>query len=272
MAAAKPTEQLHAELECPVCQDWYTDPVDLSCGHNFCRPCLLAAFRARPDDSGEFHDFLDCPVCRKRTYTNTQKIGKMPVNLKLRNIITAIQAKENVKPTECEVHHKPHVMFCHDCKDVKCLTCFTKACKLHNTEEIDDIGSQLRSVLNTKRAEIDQRIENLNKLKEKVKYSTVQDAVENELVFLLEQVESLNVDLIDEKCLVSVFMICILHFNSVFDIKKYVGNLLPAYSTTCTSSFLDKRSMYTIQYITKWLILDWSLRCKQVPSYSFLGV
>lgn len=204
MASAQPTEQLHAELECPVCTDWYTDPVELSCGHNFCRRCLLEAFRARPEDSDGVHDSLDCPVCRKCIYTNEQRIGKMPVNLKLRNIISAIQAKEVVKPTECEEHKKPHVMFCHDCKDVKCLTCFTKSCKHHNSEEIEDIGSQLRSVLKSKKDEIEQKIEKLGKLKEKIKSSSLLDAVENDMISLLEQVESLRTDLIDKQSSVSL--------------------------------------------------------------------
>eukprot|EP00239_Pterosperma_sp_CCMP1384_P001880 CAMPEP_0197850196 /NCGR_PEP_ID=MMETSP1438-20131217/14600_1 /TAXON_ID=1461541 /ORGANISM="Pterosperma sp., Strain CCMP1384" /LENGTH=165 /DNA_ID=CAMNT_0043463229 /DNA_START=521 /DNA_END=1015 /DNA_ORIENTATION=+ len=43
------------ELECSICQDIYTEPVTLHCGHSYCRSCILR-FQARGGSN--------CPDCR----------------------------------------------------------------------------------------------------------------------------------------------------------------------------------------------------------------
>ncbi|XP_068121896.1 E3 ubiquitin/ISG15 ligase TRIM25-like [Hyperolius riggenbachi] len=50
---------LSKELECPVCLSSYTDPVNLRCGHNFCRGCI-----DRVLDTQEESGVYSCPECR----------------------------------------------------------------------------------------------------------------------------------------------------------------------------------------------------------------
>ncbi|XP_053326841.1 E3 ubiquitin/ISG15 ligase TRIM25-like [Spea bombifrons] len=50
---------LRDELNCPVCLDVYTDPVMLTCGHNFCRGCIRTVL-----DSQERCGLYSCPECR----------------------------------------------------------------------------------------------------------------------------------------------------------------------------------------------------------------
>ena len=205
MAAAVDEGELNAELECPVCQEWYTDPVDLTCGHNFCRECLVSAFHAacsNPERSTN-REHVDCPVCRKRLFTTETKIKNMPVNLKLRNIVSAVQEKPIAKPTRCKVHNKPHQLYCHNCKDVKCLTCFMKKCSKsgHNTEEIDDMAVHLRSVLASKKGKVTEELGVLKNRTDDAADST--KLLEDDLPFLLEQVHKLRKDLLDEHTTVS---------------------------------------------------------------------
>ncbi|XP_059813864.1 zinc-binding protein A33-like [Hypanus sabinus] len=40
MASKGETESLSEEVICPVCLEFFTDPVILECGHNFCRSCI----------------------------------------------------------------------------------------------------------------------------------------------------------------------------------------------------------------------------------------
>lgn len=47
-------------LHCPVCQDVFTDPVTLPCGHDFCLSCIQTVWET--DDSNEVPLF--CPECR----------------------------------------------------------------------------------------------------------------------------------------------------------------------------------------------------------------
>uniref|UniRef100_A0A674IE19 Zinc finger RING-type eukaryotic domain-containing protein n=1 Tax=Terrapene triunguis TaxID=2587831 RepID=A0A674IE19_9SAUR len=37
MAAANPAKTLQDEVTCPICLEYFKDPVSLDCDHNFCR-------------------------------------------------------------------------------------------------------------------------------------------------------------------------------------------------------------------------------------------
>lgn len=42
------------DLQCIICMDVYVDPVNLTCGHSFCRGCILDLVRSKPS----------CPTCK----------------------------------------------------------------------------------------------------------------------------------------------------------------------------------------------------------------
>ena len=64
-----------SELQCPICQEILLNPLQTTCGHLFCKHCLLEALQRRP---------RDCPLCRQRhSYMkdafNHRKIGNLQV-------------------------------------------------------------------------------------------------------------------------------------------------------------------------------------------------
>lgn len=147
--------QLEMELECVICKDIYDDPVEVSCGHNFCRKCLLQCVLESHSSYAVFWG-CNCPICRKRLNLNAKKVAEMQGNLKLRNIIAAIQEKAKNKPRNCSVHKKPYGLFCEDCAEVKCFTCYMESCnkKMHTVEEIETTASRVRDELKCKKEEI----------------------------------------------------------------------------------------------------------------------
>ena len=210
---AETVKELRAELECPVCQEWYCDPVDLSCGHNFCRECVISAFHAARNNPEKVtpKEHVDCPVCRKRLFTSEEKIKNMPMNLKLRNIISAIQDKSKemstAKPPRCQMHNKPHQLYCHHCKEVKCITCFMKVCSKsrHNTEELDDVAAELRTMMAKKKSAVERDLRAINKTAAADSERDVETLVED-LPQLLEQLTSLKRDLVDHHTMVSLWI------------------------------------------------------------------
>ncbi|XP_077323174.1 E3 ubiquitin/ISG15 ligase TRIM25-like [Lithobates pipiens] len=111
---------LRKELECSICLDFYTDPVTLKCGHNFCRDCI-----GRVLDTEVGSGSYSCPECK-------QSFKKRPVlqrNLKLRNIV------ENFQSTH--PHREESGVFCTYCihspvPAVKsCLMCEASLCDDH---------------------------------------------------------------------------------------------------------------------------------------------
>ncbi|XP_073462933.1 E3 ubiquitin-protein ligase TRIM39-like [Aquarana catesbeiana] len=51
---------LRDELSCSICLNIYTDPVNLRCGHNFCRECIDQVL-----DTQEESGLYTCPECRE---------------------------------------------------------------------------------------------------------------------------------------------------------------------------------------------------------------
>ncbi|XP_073468128.1 E3 ubiquitin-protein ligase TRIM39-like [Aquarana catesbeiana] len=108
---------LRKELECSVCLSIYTDPVTLTCGHNFCRDCI-----SRVMDTQERSGGYSCPDCR-------QRFRKRPVlqrNTTLRNIAENFlssqpdQEKSGVFCTYCIHTPVPAVKSCLLCEASLC--------------------------------------------------------------------------------------------------------------------------------------------------------
>ncbi|KAM5158168.1 uncharacterized protein ACMZJ9_009415 [Mantella aurantiaca] len=76
---------LRDELDCSICLDIYTDPVNLRCGHNFCRICIDHVLDTQ-DGSGGY----SCPECRQRFRSRP----KLQRNITLRNIVEAFRSTQ----------------------------------------------------------------------------------------------------------------------------------------------------------------------------------
>ncbi|KAM9316313.1 E3 ubiquitin-protein ligase TRIM11-like [Gastrophryne carolinensis] len=111
---------LRKELECSICLSLYTDPVILTCGHNFCRECI-----SRVLDTQEASGVYSCPDCREEFL----KKPSFQRNLALRNIV------ENLRSTRTDQEEAE--VFCTYCihfpvPAVKsCLMCEASLCVNH---------------------------------------------------------------------------------------------------------------------------------------------
>ncbi|XP_040202978.1 E3 ubiquitin-protein ligase TRIM39-like [Rana temporaria] len=116
MASAK----LRAELECSVCLNIYTDPVNLRCGHNFCRVCIDRVLDTQEGSGG-----YSCPECREK-FPDRPALQR---NITLRNIVENFLS---VQPDQEESK-----VFCTHCVDSpvpavrSCLHCEVSLCDKH---------------------------------------------------------------------------------------------------------------------------------------------
>ncbi|XP_077327088.1 E3 ubiquitin-protein ligase TRIM39-like [Lithobates pipiens] len=111
---------LRAELECSVCLNIYTDPVNLRCGHNFCRVCIDRVLDTQGGSGG-----YSCPECR-------EKFPARPAlqrNITLRNIVGNFLS--------AQPHQEESGVFCTYCVDYpapavrSCLLCEVSLCDKH---------------------------------------------------------------------------------------------------------------------------------------------
>ncbi|KAM8960042.1 E3 ubiquitin/ISG15 ligase TRIM25-like [Pelodytes ibericus] len=112
--------ELREELNCSVCLHVYTDPVTLSCGHNFCRVCMGNVL-----DTQEGSGVYTCPECR----AEFQERPALHRNMKLCNIAERFLS---VQPDS-----EDSGVFCTYCVQTPapaaktCLHCEASLCAVH---------------------------------------------------------------------------------------------------------------------------------------------
>ncbi|XP_048376126.1 zinc-binding protein A33-like [Stegostoma tigrinum] len=146
MASRRLVKSLSEEAICPICLDFFTEPVILDCGHNFCRSCITQSWGKKEINS--------CPECREEFPERNLRVNRALANLaeKSRKLNLDPKAKEN--KLLCEKHQKELKLFCETDEKLICLTCRdSREHKSHNfrtTEEVVQIyKSQLECSLDS---------------------------------------------------------------------------------------------------------------------------
>ncbi|XP_060094095.1 zinc finger protein RFP-like [Heteronotia binoei] len=138
MATGVPVKQLSQELSCPICLDYFSDPVILTeCGHNFCRGCLAKSW-------GEAAVKVSCPVCKQPA----QPRNLLP-NQHLANVVEITrklscqggEAKEKI----CEKHREPFKLFCKTDEILICTVCDrSKKHKKHEVMPVEEAAQEYK--------------------------------------------------------------------------------------------------------------------------------
>ncbi|XP_054834937.1 E3 ubiquitin-protein ligase TRIM39-like [Eublepharis macularius] len=124
MAAGGPVQELCEEATCPICLEYFRDPVMIAeCGHNFCRACLARSWGESPAEAS-------CPQCR-----GTAQPGDLRPNRQLANFVEIIKKLGPLEGKEaeaegaegtggvCEKHRAPLELFCKDDEAPLCVVC-----------------------------------------------------------------------------------------------------------------------------------------------------
>ncbi|XP_059814050.1 zinc-binding protein A33-like [Hypanus sabinus] len=115
MASKGPVESLSEEVICPICLDFFTDPVTLECGHNFCHSCITKYWEREKRNS--------CPECREVFADRTLRVNRTLGNLtqEVRNLNLNPKGKESIR--HCEEHEEELKLFCETDKTLICVIC-----------------------------------------------------------------------------------------------------------------------------------------------------
>uniref|UniRef100_A0A4W3GBM9 RING-type E3 ubiquitin transferase n=1 Tax=Callorhinchus milii TaxID=7868 RepID=A0A4W3GBM9_CALMI len=103
------------EIICPICLDFFTDPVSLGCGHNFCRSCITRSW--------EKQEINCCAVCQE-TFTEknvTASWALASLAEKARKLgLTPTQTENKL---HCDKHREQLKLFCESDKKLLCVVC-----------------------------------------------------------------------------------------------------------------------------------------------------
>ncbi|XP_029441585.1 E3 ubiquitin-protein ligase TRIM39-like [Rhinatrema bivittatum] len=159
MAAATPTESLRDEASCPICLDYFTDPVITKCGHNFCRACITQTWEGIDAN-------FPCPQCRKRSRQrnlrpNRQLAKVIEIAKKLSHSSDG-QNEENL----CEEHEENLKLFCEEDQAPICVVCDrSRDHKSHTVVPIEEAVQEYKKKLQLRAETLRKQLEDLVKCK-----------------------------------------------------------------------------------------------------------
>ncbi|XP_043534330.1 nuclear factor 7, brain-like [Chiloscyllium plagiosum] len=205
MASRQQVQSLTEEVICPICQDFFTDPVSLDCEHNFCCSCI--------NQSWEKQEINSCPECRQEFPDRNLRGSQALANL------AEIARTLNVNPQEkesnhhCEEHQEELKLFCETDKKLMCLVCRdSREHKSHNFIPVqeavgiykDRVKSSLDSLTEKKSAALEMEREQKQKISQiQEEYSSLQTHIKSEFTkmhqMLTEKEQSLLRDLREQE-------------------------------------------------------------------------
>ncbi|XP_072891230.1 zinc-binding protein A33-like [Hemitrygon akajei] len=146
MASKGQVESLIEEIICPICLDFFTDPVILECGHNFCRSCITRCWEREERNS--------CPECRAEFADRTFKVSWALANLSEKARKLNLNPIDNERKLHCKEHEEELKLFCETDKTLICLICATaREHKSHNfmpvKEAVEVYKGQVKSSLDS---------------------------------------------------------------------------------------------------------------------------
>ncbi|XP_049899724.1 zinc finger protein RFP-like [Epinephelus moara] len=113
---------------CPICLDVFTDPVTISCGHNFCKNCITINWNVNVS--------LQCPMCKQIFPTKPE----LHINTFISEMVAQFRQSAQQKASSSSSQQqaaKPGEVPCDVCTGTKlkalksCLVCLVSYCETH---------------------------------------------------------------------------------------------------------------------------------------------
>ncbi|XP_078271871.1 nuclear factor 7, brain-like [Rhinoraja longicauda] len=115
MAAKDQVESWTEEAVCPLCLDFFTDPVALECGHYFCRSCITQSWDREARNS--------CPECREQFVDRTLRVSRALARLAEKARTLSLNPPRKESKLRCEEHEEELKLFCETDQKLICLIC-----------------------------------------------------------------------------------------------------------------------------------------------------
>ncbi|CAM5171392.1 unnamed protein product [Eretmochelys imbricata] len=139
MAAENPMESLQEEASCPICLEYFQDPVIIDCGHNFCRGCISRCWEGSDSE-------VSCPQCRE-----TAQQRNLRPNRQLANVVEIAKQLSFQAGTGsggdsvCDEHQEPLKLFCEEDQTPICVVCDrSQAHRAHAVVPIEEAAQEYK--------------------------------------------------------------------------------------------------------------------------------
>ncbi|XP_053149353.1 uncharacterized protein LOC128343942 [Hemicordylus capensis] len=139
MAAPSPRKKLKTEATCSICLDFFTDPVLIDCGHNFCEACIVKCW-------GESSTNAVCPQCRESVQQRDLRPNRQLANMVAIAKELSGQAEQEIGGWRlCKRHQEPLKLFCKDDEAPICMVCdCSKEHRAHNVIPVQEAAQEYK--------------------------------------------------------------------------------------------------------------------------------
>ncbi|XP_030399641.1 zinc finger protein RFP-like isoform X2 [Gopherus evgoodei] len=179
MAAESPVESLQGEVTCPVCLDYFTEPVTLECGHNFCRACISQCWEGSDTAAS-------CPQCRETVQQRNLRPNRQLANVvEIAKRLSLQAAKGAGGDGVCGEHQEALKLFCEEDQTPICVVCDrSRAHRAHRVVPIQEAAQEYKKQTQTERQKIVSEFQQL------------QQFLEEQERLLLAQLEKLDEEIV----------------------------------------------------------------------------
>ncbi|XP_044837755.1 zinc finger protein RFP-like isoform X1 [Mauremys mutica] len=144
MAAENPVENLQEEVTCPICLEYFREPVTLECGDNFCRACITQCWEGSDTD-------FSCPQCRETVQQRNLRLNRQLANvLEIVKELNLHKAKGAGEDGVCVEHQEPLKLFCEEDQTPICVLCDrSQAHRAHTVVLIEEAAQEYKKKIQT---------------------------------------------------------------------------------------------------------------------------
>uniref|UniRef100_A0A8C3HPG8 Zinc finger protein RFP n=1 Tax=Chrysemys picta bellii TaxID=8478 RepID=A0A8C3HPG8_CHRPI len=203
MAAENPMESLQEEATCPICLEYFKDPVITNCGHNFCLACISQCWEGSDTAAS-------CPQCRETVQERNLRPNRQLANMvEIANRLS-LQAYEAAKGAGgdgvCGEHQEALKLFCKDDETSICLVChLSQAHRAHMVVPVEEAAQEYKEKLQAHLKTLREEREKLLELKietqterQKIvsEFQQLQQFLEEQERLLLAQLDKLDEEIV----------------------------------------------------------------------------
>ncbi|XP_078501964.1 nuclear factor 7, brain-like [Lissotriton helveticus] len=154
-------ESLTSEVTCPICLEFYTDPVRLDCEHNFCRLCLDQHRQQRVEEEEVDKKDFTCPQCRETFPPHTQpKSNRLLATIVER--VRSLRVQPGGEMQCCPKHEERLKLYCEDDQEPLCVVCgVSKDHKGHHVTPLHEAAPLIKAALERNLQQLEARRESI---------------------------------------------------------------------------------------------------------------
>ncbi|XP_042201782.1 zinc-binding protein A33-like isoform X2 [Callorhinchus milii] len=194
MASRLQAEVWTEEIICPVCLDFFTDPVSLGCGHNFCRSCITRSW--------EKQEINCCAVCQETFPEKNLTASWALASLAEKARKLSLTPTQTAVKLQCEKHREYLKLFCETDKKLICYICRdAKQHRGHSFLPIDEAAEISKDQIKSSLASLTQRKETAlqTAAKQKEKISQVKEQVNSLQIHVTAEFAKMHQSLTDRE-------------------------------------------------------------------------